>query len=181
MLYNSLSVLHRMLSNHLKLSLSLNDEIVLLRPLNNMTVSSPPNKLFISLVNVERETGGGMSFKSQAISEGQYNKNRPTWQLNLYVLFAAVFSEKQYDESLQVLSTALHFLQKNKNYTVEGTNIQLAIEPVNLSFSELSNLWSICGSSYFPSVLCKIRTINIDSNEISRLSKPIMNKETKHE
>ncbi len=181
MLYHCLNTLQKMLSAHLKLSLGLNDEVALLNPLNNAVVSTPPNKLIISLVNMERETAAGMNFKSSTVSEGQYNKNLPVWQFNLYILFSAVFSEKQYEESLQVFSETLYFLQKNKNYTIQETNSPLAIEPVNISFNELSNLWSICGGNYFPSVLCKIRVINIDSTEISRLSKPIMSKETKHE
>lgn len=181
MLYEGLHALHKMLENHLKLSLLINEEVVIMSSLNSATISTPPNKMIISLVNVERETAGGINFKYQNVSEGHSKKNLPPWQLNLYVLFSAVFAEKQYEESLQVLFATLHFLQKNKNYTIPETNIQLAIEPVNLSFNELSNFWSILGGAYFPSILCKIRTIHIDTNEIAGLSKPIMSKDTKHE
>jgi len=159
----------------------LNEDIVVINPLNNANTSTPPNKIVISLVNIERETGGGINFKSNAVSDRLYNRTLPGWQLNLYVLFAAVFTEKQYEESLQILSSTLHFLQKNKNWIIPGTTFEFSIEPVNLSFSELSNLWSICGSTYYPSILCKIRTIDIDNNEISKLPRAIMNKETTQE
>lgn len=170
-----------MLSDYLKLSLSLNDDIVVLSPLNNTVISTPANKLIVSLVNMERETAGGLNYTSHAVSESHFNKNLPGWQMNLYVLFAAVFNEKQYEESLRILSATMYFLQLNKNYTVAGINTPFAIEPVNLSLSELSNLWSTCGNTYFPSVLCKIRLITIDSSGIGKLSRPVISKETTNE
>lgn len=181
MLHICLQTLLKKLSNHLKLSLLLNEDIVSLNSLNNTIAATPINKVVISLVNIERETAGGINFSYQGGIGNQYNQNLPAWQLNLYVLISGVFSDKQYEESLQILSSILYFLQSNKNLTLEKTDIQLSIEPVNVAFNELSNLWSIFGGTYYPSILCKLRTLNINNNEIRKLLKPIIEKETGYE
>jgi hypothetical protein len=60
---------------------------------------------------------------------------------------------------------------------MQDMEIPFAIEPVNLSFHELSNLWGIFGGIYYPSVLCRIRTLTVDEQEITDLSGIIMGKE----
>ncbi|MMZ71029.1 hypothetical protein D1872_342480 [compost metagenome] len=54
---------------------------------------------------------------------------------------------------------------------------------MNLTMHELSNLWSICGENYYPSVVCKIRLLEVDAGEIIDLShlitKPEQNTELK--
>ena len=51
-----------------------------------------------------------------------------------------------------------------------GEGISFSLEVVNLSMHELSNLWSISGENYYPSVVCKIRLLQVDAGEIIDLS-----------
>lgn len=148
-----------------------------LQPLSENNKTQPTNKIHLFLVNIERETAGGLKFSQQAVSDSYHRKGSPTWQLNLYVALAAVFSEKQYEESLQLLSGVLSFLQNNNQFSLPQEDIRLAVEPVNLSFHELSNLWGICGGTYYPSIICKIRTLNIDANEIKQMERAVNNEE----
>lgn len=169
MIFATLIALGASLSNYLRLSFKLSGDIVSLYPLAATGQSAPTNKVHLSLVNLERETAAGVRFNHQSVAGNQYKQTAPQWRLNVYVMIAAVFSEKRYEESLQLLSGVLFFLQANNSFSVPKTNTVLSIEPVNLSFHELSNLWGICGGTYYPSVLCKIRVLNIDNDEIKNI------------
>lgn len=177
MIARTLSALSSFSSDYLRRTFSLDEDIVCLQPLFNLSQSSPDNKIHLSLVNVERETAGGIQFNKTSISGSYTQKGAPSWMLNLYIMFAAIFSEKQYEESLQLLSGLFVFLQTTSKFTIPQSNITFNLEPVNLSFNELSNLWSINGSNYFPSVLCKVRVLNIDSEEIKQLQRVVSQKE----
>jgi len=169
MLYKVLSTFATQLSNHLRLVYRLTDEIVVLGRMGDNEKLSSTNKIVISLVNVERETASGIRFNYKSTSSSQYKKTMPEWQLSLYVLVVAAFSDKQYEEGLQILSGALLYIQNNNTMSLSDSDVTLTMDPVNLSFNELSNLWSISGGSYYPSILCKVRALNISSDEIKAI------------
>ena len=81
-------------------------------------------------------------------------------------MVAAVFSSKRYLESIQILSDSISFLQQNSILKLpdQGT---ITLEPVTISMQELSNIWSILGGHYYPSILCKARIISFDGTEIN--------------
>jgi hypothetical protein len=163
------------MGDYLQRAFRLNEEIVLLQPPASGSPSSPSNRLHLFFANIERETAGGIAFNRQGVSGGHFQSAMPALQLNVYVMIAAVFGEKQYSEGLQLLSGAAAFLQANNQFTLPGTDTPVYVEPVNLSFSELSNLWGIYGSQYYPSLLCKLRNITIDANEIKQIGTIIKN------
>ncbi|MDR2084107.1 MAG: DUF4255 domain-containing protein [Bacteroidales bacterium] len=165
-----------LLSDYLKKVFKLNEDIVTIVPLINQEKTIPSNKIHIFLTNIERETGSGIKFGQQK-SGNYYKSGGPSWQLNLYLMIAAVFNEKQYEESLTIMSGVTMFLQSNNSFLITNTVTNINVEPVNLSFSELSNLWSICGNMYYPSLLCKLRTLNIDSEEIKHFGRIIKQKD----
>ncbi len=173
MILSTLSTFSSALSNHLKLLYKLTDDIVSIGSFGDNEQNKFLNKIVVSLINIERETTAGIKFNYQATSSNQYKKTMPNWQLNLYILIAAVFSDKQYEEGLRLLSGALLFIQSNNTLIIPELNTTLAIEPVNLSFNELSNLWSICRNTYYPSILCKMRLLNIDNGEIKKIASEI--------
>lgn len=178
MFYAALRTLSDNLSSYLKLSLGLKDDIVSMSPLDNAAAASPPNKIFVTLANIERETSTGIKFNYQSISGDRLKKTSPAWQLNIYVVFAAVFAAKQYEDGMKALSSVFHFLQNNPSYPVRQPGHRLTIEPVNLSFGELSNVWGIYGGTYFPSIICKIRMFDIDSGEIRGTVPPVKQNQT---
>jgi hypothetical protein len=80
------------------------------------------------------------------------------------VMFAAVFEEKQYTESLSIFSTALAFIQSNQRFSIDNVKYTLTLETV--SMFDFHNIWTTMGGQYYPSVVCKLTGVIIDSNEI---------------
>ena len=75
-------------------------------------------------------------------------------------------------ESIQILSDSISFLQQNSILKLpdQGT---ITLEPVTISMQELSNIWSILGGHYYPSILCKARIISFDGTEIKDIKQRI--------
>lgn len=123
-----------------------------------------PNKMVVSLFSIERETSGGISAPVQRTAEG-YIRTSPPLLLNLNVVIAAVYDERRYGESLSVLSDTLRFIQSIPRFTVDDTDY--TIEVVTLSTQDQNNVWTLLGGQYYPSVVCKIRRLTIDAEEIT--------------
>lgn len=129
-----------------------------------------PNKMVACLLGVERETAGGISAPVQRTKEG-YVRTQPPLLLNLNVMLAAVFDERRYAEALSVLSDTLRFIQSAPKFTVDGTDY--TVEIVSLTAQDLNNVWTLLGGQYYPSVVCKIRRLTIDAEEISGSGKTV--------
>ena len=70
--------------------------------------SEKPCKLIVSLVNIERETAGGIS-AGISRNSSDYMRTFAPLLLNLDLMLAAVYDEKRYAESLSVLYESLLF------------------------------------------------------------------------
>lgn len=123
-----------------------------------------PNKMVVSLINVERETAGGISAPVQRTVEG-YTRQTPPLLLNLNLMLAAVYDERRYAESLSILSDALKFVQSVPKFEVE--EMSYTVEIMTLSPQDLNNIWTTLGGQYYPSVVCKLRRLVIDAEEIT--------------
>lgn len=132
-------------------------------PIRNST-EERPNKLMVCLLNVERETSGGIAATVQKSTDG-YVRLQPPLLLNLNVMLAAVYDERRYGESLSVLSDTLRFIQSAPRFRVENSDYTLEI--VTLSIQDMNNVWTLLGGQYYPSVVCKIRRLTIDSENIA--------------
>lgn len=113
-----------------------------------------PNKMVISLLNVERETSGDIS-------------KQPPLLLNLNVMLAAVFEERRYNEALSMLTDTLRFIQSVPKFEVNGNSF--TIEIVNLTMQDQNNIWTLLGGQYYPSVVCKIRRLCIDGGNVKKI------------
>jgi hypothetical protein len=69
-----------------------------------------PNKLVVSLVNLEREASGDGGYMQRA--------RRQPLLLNMHIMMAAVYEDKRYAEALSVLSDALTFVQSLPRFEV---------------------------------------------------------------
>ncbi|MCD7849328.1 MAG: DUF4255 domain-containing protein [Parabacteroides sp.] len=123
-----------------------------------------PNKMMLCLLNVERETTGGISAPMQRRKD-DYIRMQPPLLLNLNVMLAAVYDERLYAESLSVLTDTLSFIQSTPKFRVAGTDY--TIEIVTLSTQDMNNVWTLMGGQYYPSVVCKIRRLTLESEEIT--------------
>ncbi len=125
------------------------------------------NKMVVSLLNLERETAGGIAPQSQ-ISGHNHIVKAPALFLNINVMMAAEYEDKSYSKSLVVLSDTLAFIQSRSSFSYLGTSY--TVELVPLSTMDLHNIWTTMGGHYFPSVVCKIRRLVIDAGEITSSS-----------
>ena len=123
-----------------------------------------PCKMVVSLINVERETAGGISAPVQRTAEG-YTRQAPPLLLNLNLMLAAVYDERRYAESLSILSDTLKFVQSVPKFEVE--EMSYTVEIMTLSPQDLNNIWTTLGGQYYPSVVCKLRRLVIDAEEIT--------------
>ena len=121
-----------------------------------------PCKLIVSLINIERETAGGISAGFNR-SSSEYARTYPPLLLNLDLMLAAVYDEKRYAESLSVLYEAMLFIQSHPFFELDGQ--RYTVEIVTLSAQDINNIWSTLGGQYYPSVMCKLRRLVVDAGE----------------
>lgn len=144
-------------------------------------INTPANeedadKIIISLLSIDRETAMGISNIPKNTQGNAFNLQSPPWYLNLNIVIAAVFSEKRYVDSLKILSESITFLQQNSQVNLPGGQ-NINIELITLNFQELSNVWSIMGGHYYPSILCKVRMLTFNGNEIKKITGKVTNQQ----
>lgn len=128
------------------------------------------NKLVVCLVNVERETAGGI-VPTRNHQLNVTDIGNPPLYINVNIVMAAVFEEKKYEEGLSVLSDTLLFIQSHTSFLYKNTTYTL--ELISPNSQELNNIWSTLGGQYYPSVLCKLRRLFFDSHELQSVVKDI--------
>lgn len=122
---------------------------------------------FISLVNIE-EDRISKSPQNYVRKDSAILYKNPKIFLNLYLLFSVNLSS--YTESLKRLSYIIQFFQYQNVFTPltspslpAGIN-ELIFDLMTLSYQDLNNMWGIMGSKYLPSVMYKMRLININED-----------------
>lgn len=174
MIYLYLKLVAEQINDYLA---SFYDSLEQLVEVNSIRLNSTnelPNKIVITLLNLERETGIGNPASYRNVNSMDLAKNASPWFFNLNFMMAAVFDEKKHVESLEKLSTAIEFLQTNSLFKLK--NISFSIEPVSLNLQELNNVWSMMGSHHYPAFFGKLRMVQFNGKQIkqvvSRVSKP---------
>lgn len=177
MIYDIFKYLSERLNEHLKVTFKIPEDLVVVASLEQNTDSDThQNTIVMSLLNIERETAMGIQVNRKHIDQHLYKKTNPPWHLNLTFLLASVSDSKQYLQSLRLLSSSLEFFQNENVFLIkptvgEGINLRITIEPMNATYQELSNIWSLFGGKYYPSLIGKIRMLTIDSNQISSIDR----------
>lgn len=130
-----------------------------------------PNKIVLSLLNIERESSSGSQQFYKAASPSQFAGVAPPWNLNLLVLLTAVYEARRYEESLDALSLCLSFLQQHLTFPgMKGK--MFTVEPVTMDVRDLSHVWGMFGGLYHPSLVLKIRGLSFAGEEMSRTLAP---------
>lgn len=162
------------LNDTIKLRFNLKKDIV---KIQSVDTDESEGYVGISVINIERDTSSGIAFNKRDVSLDHTGRANPTWQINLYILIATVFPKKKYAESLKLMTEILGIIQSNHILSFEESGTRFTIEPVNMTFQELSNLWSVSGGTYYPSLVCKIRTIEIDGGGLLQINPTIKDRE----
>ncbi len=122
-----------------------------------------PNKVVISLVNLEREASGDMTYM-QRTGSGFVGKGAPL-MMNMHIMLAAVYESRRYAESLAVLSDTLAFIRSVPKFETDGSGYTMEVVP--MSTMDLHNIWTTMGGQYYPSVICKVRGLAIDPSTVT--------------
>ena len=122
-----------------------------------------PCKMILTLLSIERETTSGIGSSVQKRSSG-YERSSPPILMNLNLMFAAIYDEKRYAESLSVLSDTLKYIQSIPGFEFDGQTYNMEI--ITLQPQDINNIWTTLGGQYYPSVMCKLRRLVIDSGEM---------------
>lgn len=150
------------------------DQVVLGNVVNqDGSIAVEGNKLVVSLCNIGRDGSKGVGQHFEATG----STNPPVY-INLYLIFSAVFNSsninnQDYIEALKIISGVIGFFQgrnvfdhQNTPDMPDGAN-RVTLEIENIEFRELVNLWSLFGAKYTPSVVYRLRTLNMDEDLIT--------------
>lgn len=136
--------------------------------LGNAQDEGVDDKMVVSLLNIEREGAMGISAAHQTEGKG-FVQRMPGWNLNIYFIVAAVFDGKRYRDGVKMLTAAIVYLQQHPVVILEGGR-KFTVEPVTLGIQELANVWSILGGKYYPSVVCKVRMLRFEGDDIKGMT-----------
>ncbi len=127
------------------------------------------SEIGLTLVNIEEEPALKNKTHYRRVSNEEISKFHPPVHLNLFVLVSACFgdTEENYKEALKNLARVVRFFQAkpvfhhNNSHGLDPAIEKVIIEMVTLSFEQQSNLWSSLGGKYLPSVLYKLRPVEV--------------------
>lgn len=176
------------LNQFLKNNFELNEDIVVVSNLvdvDGSMESQTNNRLAVFITNIEKDT---MPTRPNAQHRVQGDRDvvssKPIF-LNLYLMVAANFTGSNYPEGLKFISSTIGYFQQTPVFNQQNSpeldpgidKIILDIE--NVKSNEHSNLWSMSGSKYLPSILYKVRMVVIDSlavqGQVGRASQNVIN------
>ncbi len=175
MINEALSCIATDLNQYLKGNFGIPEEKAIVSAVTDREGSIPikiMDKVCVTLVNIEQEraTRNQKPERNAGSTQAQVN---PAFQLNLYVMFSAFFNE--YTEALKFISGTAGFLQGKNVFTPQNTPSmsrsldKLVVELCKINYQEMNYLWGMLGSSYTPSLLCKVWLITVQDNQwISR-------------
>ncbi len=173
MINEALQFIAQALNQALKNSFNADDDLVVANNVIQTDGSIPPvnqNKIVLSLVNIEKETNKQYNHYNRALEGGIYSSGSPSEFYNLDILLSANFDD--YSESLKTLSVVIAYFQGHTSLTAADlSTIPQGIKKVDLEierlvFHQMHNLWTAMGAKYQPSVLYKVRLLNIQSGQI---------------
>ncbi|MBS1528947.1 MAG: DUF4255 domain-containing protein, partial [Bacteroidetes bacterium] len=160
MIYEALSCLVDDMNEYFRNRLRINEDKVALSAIVNQdgTVAiQGENKVAVSIVNVEKEITG-KSNASPVIGGTIANKSS-SMNINLYILFSAYFSSRNYPEALRFLSFVIAYFQYKNVFTSANTAKldpgidKLVFEVATISPEQLNNIWASLGAKYMPSII----------------------------
>ena len=147
----------------------------------------PPNRLGLSLINIEEEKVFKEQRSSFVNAQGMAQHYNPEIKINLYILFTANYTSSlaesdgvEYLEGLKQLSYVLSFFQGKNVFTpdnspaLEDTGLsKLVVELFSYNFEQLYNFWTVLGAKYLPSVLYKARLIHFQDERVIEQQKAL--------
>ena len=176
MIHSAISHITGRLSQHLKGKLERHEDIVAASNIfeqDGSVCANIDNKVIVSLINIKKETTPGSSPNGITSNSSTFT-TYPPLHINLYLMFSAHFNSNNYSEALKLISYTISFFQANPFFDhynspdLDKDIDKLIMDIVNLDWEVLSNVWSMMGAKYVPSVLYEMRMITFDSESVKK-------------
>ena len=176
MIRAALTHIRNQLNQSLRNTFDLTEDVAVLSNIleqDGSVVNGVNNKLLLFLVNIEKETAASRPSGTAAFGFDRSVSGPPPLFLNLYMMAAANFSD--YSESLKFISNTVAFFQRypvldHQNTPDMDRRIEkLALDIENMSLHDLSTLWGALSGRYLPSILYKVRTVMMDTDDVDGL------------
>jgi len=177
MIHNVIPIIGNLLNEYLKNSFGETEDRVVVTSVGSTTGTSTleiDNKIMITLINVEEEK------LIRNTGYNQFGGTNPSIYINLYVLFAANFPDNNYREGLRFLSAVIYFFQGQHTFNAQNTPSlpaeveKITVEIINLEFPVLSNIWSMLGGKYLPSMVYKLKMLNFNQYAMNEEIIPLL-------
>jgi len=173
MINDAIQFIARSLNQALVNTFHADDELVVMNNVIQTDGSIPTinqNRVVVSLVNIEKETNKQYNHYNRPLEANKYSAGSPSEFYNLDLLFSANFD--QYNESLKMLGAVIAYFQGHSSLTATESSAipagikKIDLEPEKLVFHEMHNLWTAMGAKYQPSLMYKVRLLNIQSAQV---------------
>ena len=172
----ALTYVRDILNEHFRNEFSVSENKVVLSNIIKNNGEVAPNldgKIVFFLISLNEEPALRNSMnRSAAIENGNTAVKPSALNLNLQVLFCSNFDSKVYIEGLSYLTSLVKFFKTNKIIPIDLNNRKpgkLSFEMCNLSYDELSHLWSAIGSKLLPSVIYKVSMVVINDMPVRKV------------
>ncbi|WP_423999495.1 DUF4255 domain-containing protein [Maribacter sp. IgM3_T14_3] len=140
---------------------------------NGLVVDKTANSIVFFLINVTEETTLKNNL-NRSVSAGQnfLAKKQAPLHLNFQIMFCANFSEGNYLDGLNYLSSIIHFFHVHPKLDCspikdkENSIGKLTFELCTLDYGEISQVWSAIGSKLTPSLIYKVNILVFEDKSI---------------
>ena len=176
MIDRAISLVANRLNQHLQQRFAISDDIVAVTGLTDADGRPAPdarNRLVVFVIGIFEETSARSAAIRPSGSSSRAALTAEPVYLNVDLMLASNFDSSNYVESLKVLSQAVQFFQTTPVFDhvnapeMDSRLDRLGLEIINLSTDAASQIWSMHGGRYLPSIAYRMRLIAISSGEMT--------------
>ena len=133
-------------------------------------IQEAQEKVVMFLAGIQKETAVSTYNPNVPVAGNRYAVVAPPLYIDLFILFYANFSGKNYAEGLSAIQRTITFFQQNLWFThdnlpgLDARIDKLTFEMTNLDPTDLNYILGLTGAKYLPSVYYKVRMIPFESD-----------------
>jgi hypothetical protein len=163
MIFQILNAVEKELNSQVKYAFGISEDVIIFSNIVDQSGNKAlqqDNIVHFTLLRIEEDK----TLNKVGGWPGNFGRNTPTL-INLFVVFAASHSGKQYPDGVNLISWILQYLISNNKFThTELPNLpddvdSITFELQNLDIRDVSNLWGSVGSKMLPHICYKIGMI----------------------
>lgn len=129
------------------------------------------NKIIATLISIDRDNTLKSGPANQLMGN-QYMEFSPPVNVNMTIMFSALFNKSHYLEALKYISGVIYFFQNKPFFTAQnspklGRSVdKLYFDLLPIAPNDLMNIYSMLGAKYMPSVVYKVKMLSFSQDNI---------------